>query len=207
MIGYASRTGTKRNLEALWDAGWRLLISPKGMTNPLERPWRYALDNGAWWAHQNGQPFDAAAFEFAVERFGPSADFIVVPDIVAAGRRSLEFSLGWLERLRGVAPLLLAVQDGMETPDVAGLIGPDLGIFVGGTTGWKEATMAEWCGLATSRGAHSHVGRVNTTRRIALCAAAGAKSFDGTSATMYVRNLAKLDGARRQPDMFVEAAP
>ena len=45
-------------------------------------------------------------------------------------------------------------------------------------------------------------GRVNTQRRIRLCAAAGADSFDGTSASRYAVTLPGLDSARRQPDLF-----
>ena len=51
MIGYASRTGTKRNLAALRDAGWRLLVSAAGRCEPLRghaASFAYALDNGAW---------------------------------------------------------------------------------------------------------------------------------------------------------------
>lgn len=210
MIGYASRTGTKRNLEALWQAGWRLMLSPKGMMNGLDPKWRYALDNGAWWAFQNKQPFDVPAFEQAVARFGPGADFIVVPDIVCGGVESLTRSRRWWENLR-LRPelrdvvLMIAVQDGFEPRHVAPMLGPKTGVFVGGSTGFKESTMARWCALARDHGAPSHVVRVNTIRRIALCAAAGADSFDGTSVTMFAKTLPKLDGARRQPDMFVGA--
>ena len=38
-----------------------------------------------------------------------------------------------------------------------------------------------------------HVGRVNTARRIRLCAEAGVNSFDGTSATMYACTLSVGD--------------
>lgn len=31
MIGYASRTGTRRNLAALREADWRLLVSARGV--------------------------------------------------------------------------------------------------------------------------------------------------------------------------------
>lgn len=41
MVGYASRTGTRRNLNALARAGWRLLVSAKGRT-PYRR---HALRN------------------------------------------------------------------------------------------------------------------------------------------------------------------
>lgn len=46
MVGYASRTGNKRNLAALRNANWRLLVSAKGELRT--EGMRYALDNGAW---------------------------------------------------------------------------------------------------------------------------------------------------------------
>ena len=79
MIGYASRTGTRRNLDALRRAGWRLMVSARGPLRP-ER-FGYALDNGAWTAFQRGEPFDVPAFDRAVALLGPGADWIVLPDI------------------------------------------------------------------------------------------------------------------------------
>jgi hypothetical protein len=49
---------------------------------------------------------------------------------------------------------------------------------------------------------HYHVGRVNTARRIRLCAEAGADSFDGTSVTMFSCTLPLLESARRQPSLL-----
>lgn len=121
-----------------------------------------------------------------------------MPDIVAGGLRSLDFSLTWLERLRGYRLLLLAVQDGMTEAHVASLLSPEVGIFIGGSTDWKWSTVARWAALARSKGAYCHVGRVNTERRILECARAGADSFDGTSATRYQVTLRRLDRARRQ---------
>lgn len=201
MIGYASRTGTRRNLAALRERGWRLMISPKGEVRTESM--LYALDNGAWWAFRAGKPFDEDAFIAAYGKFGAGADFMVLPDIVAGGMTSLAYSLQWLERLIPLAcPAMLAVQDGMTCSDIAPLIGPQLGIFVGGTTEWKLATLLAWGKLARERGASLHVGRVNTRRRIMLCAAAGADSFDGSSASRYVKTLPLLDNARHQPDLF-----
>lgn len=196
MNAYASRTGTRRNLAALRAAGWRLLVSATG-------PWRtegfrYGIDNGAWTAFKKGRPFDADLFRGLVDALGAGADFIVVPDIVMGGLASLEFSLTWLGRLRGVAPLLLPVQDGMVEADVASLVGSDLGVFVGGGDEFKETTMASWGRLARAKGAYLHVGRVNTARRIKLCAMAGADSFDGTSASRYAKTCQMLDNNRRQ---------
>jgi hypothetical protein len=131
VIGYASRTGTRRNLDALRRAGWRLMVSARGPLRP-ER-FRYALDNGAWAAFLRGEPFDVAAFEKAVTLLGPAADWIVLPDIVAGGTASLRFSLDWLDTLRdrpdlSGAQYLLAVQNGMEPRHVAPLLGAETGI-------------------------------------------------------------------------------
>jgi len=198
MVAYASRTGTKRNLAALRAAGWRLMVSAKGRHRTEGFP--YALDNGAWWAHQTGLPFDSVAFWEVYRRFGDGADFVVLPDIVGGGLRSLVFSLRWRARMEWRCPQLLAVQDGMTPALVATFVdvGPDLGIFVGGTTEWKERTLPAWGKLAKARGAYLHVGRVNTARRIELCALVGAHSFDGSSASRYVATLPLLDGARRK---------
>lgn len=94
---YATSTRTRRNVEALRQAGWRLLLTPDACT--LHAGFRYAVDNGAWGCKQRGVPFDAPAFVDLVERFGGGADFVVVPDIVASPD-SLEFSLSWLPKLR-----------------------------------------------------------------------------------------------------------
>lgn len=196
-MAYASRTGTRRNLAVLRAYGWRLIVSARGALRT--EGFGYGLDNGAWTAHQRGEPFEPAAFERAVALLGADADWIVLPDIVAGGLASLDFSLSWLPRLRGIAPLLLAVQDGIGKSDVADLIGPDLGIFIGGSTAWKETTLPTWGQVARDRGAYLHVGRVNSARRIALCAAAGADSFDGSSVTRFAVTIGRLDAARRQP--------
>lgn len=58
--------------------------------------------------------------------------------------------------------------------------------------------------LAVGQLAWCHVARVNTARRIAACAAVGATSFDGTSATRYAKTLPLLDAAKRQRSLFVE---
>lgn len=201
MIGYASSTGTKRNLAALRAAGWRLMVSAKG--RPQHQGFAYALDNGAWWAFQNGQPFDEQAFLRAYDRFAEGADFVVLPDVVAGGEASLAFSLEWRHRLgRPPCPLMLAVQDGMPTYEIAPHIGPDCGIFVGGSTEWKISSMPSWGILAEVYRAKMHVGRVNTARRIAMCHAAGADSFDGSSASRFAKTLPLLDNALRQPDLL-----
>jgi hypothetical protein len=162
----------------------------------------YALDNGAWTAYQKGEAFDVPAFEKAVAWGGDGADFLIVPDIVCGGLESLAFSMSWIPRLSGVCPLLLAVQDGIEPNNVRDIVGPELGIAVGGSTEWKEQTIPKWGKLASEAGAYLHVLRVNTCRRIDICRDAGVHSFDGSSVTRFAVNLPLLDGARRQLSLF-----
>lgn len=214
MIGYASRTGTRKNLAGLREAGWRLLVTATGVWRDEGFP--YAIDNGAyraWLEFQAGRRtanlLDLDLFYGLVAKMGAGADFIVAPDVVAEAERSLALTLEHLPILRERAPgvrILISVQDGHEhepyRSQIGRLLGPDTGVFVGGLTEFKESTMPLWCQMAHERGAWAHVARVNTARRIALAAAAGADSFDGTSASMYLKTLALLDGARRQADLF-----
>lgn len=208
MIGYASRTGTKRNLAALREARWRLVVSARGVLRTEGFP--YGLDNGAWTAFQRGEPFDVAAFERAVKLLGADADWIVLPDIVMGGVASLEMSFAWLRKLRrrkglAQATFLLAVQNGMDEPAIrrriARRLGPKLGIFVGGDTAWKLGTMGLWAKVSHERGAICHVGRVNTAKRIRACEAAGVDSFDGSSASRFEVTLRPLELARQQTDI------
>lgn len=201
MIGYASRTGTRRNLAALRAAGWRLLVSATGVHRHEGFP--YALDNGAWTAHQQAQPWDEGAFVRLVEAMGADADWCVVPDVVgdaAATMRLIDRWLPWV--LQRCPRALLGVQDGMRPQDVAHWLGPRVGVAIGGSTEWKEAQL----GGRVWRATWLHVLRVNTVSRIRLCAWAGAHSFDGKSASMYAANLPMLDTARRgmaaQQEMF-----
>ena len=207
MTPYAARATTLRNRAALLSHGWRLLLTPGQHEKPVDG-FKYALDNGAWSAYQSGKPFDGVGFLHAMERVGAGADWIVIPDIVAGGMQSLEFSRHWIPKLRKVGtPLLLAVQDGMAVEDVIPVLDlGNIGIFVGGTTEWKLRTLHEWGELAAFCHCHLHVGRVNTKRRIKLCQEARADSFDGSSATRYSVTLPMLDGARRQLHLIAVAA-
>lgn len=203
IIPYASRTGTKRNLASLRRRGWRLLVSATGVHRTEGFP--YALENGAFTAYQDNKPFNESRFETLLKTLGAGADWCAVPDIVGGGLRSLELSRAWLARvLSSCQRALICVQDGMTVADVADLIGPTVGIFVGGspTTTWKLDTMGQWSKLAASRGAWCHVGRVNSAKRIGICQRAGVTSFDGTNATKFSVNHPSLNAAVRQRQLF-----
>lgn len=197
IFSYASRTGSGKTLRALREHSWRLLVSATGVHRTEGFP--YAVDNGAWTAFNQKRPFNEALFSSVLKKLGRGADWVVVPDIVEGGLKSLEFSLRWLPRVASESRRqLVAVQDGMSPGDVECLLSPTVGLFVGGSTDWKLGTMRSWGELAAKRQCWLHIGRVNSERRIALCAAAGAHSFDGTSATKFSVNIPRLTRARRR---------
>jgi len=200
-MAYASRTGTRRNLDAMAAAGWRLLVEPSQLgryADPIP-PLPYAVDNGAWGCYQSGVSWDESAFLRLLGLVGHGCDWVVAPDIVAGGLESLRRSAEWLPRLEKYGQLrLVAVQDGMVAADLRDMLGPTVGIFVGGSTPWKLATLPEWGDLARDVGCYLHVARVNSAKRIRYCHHVGADSFDGTSVTRYAVTLPRLDDARRQ---------
>lgn len=208
MIGYATVTGTKRNVGVLRDHGWGWLFSAAGWLPT--HAWVAAQgieeccgDSGGWHFHQKGLPFDEAKYERFIDWIRPlKPRFVMLPDIVGGGMDSLSLSMRWHRKLResGI-PLALVVQDGMHPDQVIDRIGPGLAVCIGGSTDWKLETMPAWCAAAQSRGAWSHVLRVNTGRRIRQCERAGAKSFDGTSGSMFSVTVPALDRERRTQDI------
>ncbi len=201
VICYASLMGAGRNRDQLAAAGWRMLVSPAKPMDTAGMPW--CLDNGAWTAFQNEQPWDEAAFERALDRYGPGADFVVLPDIVAGGMASLEMSLRWSNRVLATANLvLIAVQDGMEPHHLAPYVGPQVGIFLGGSTPWKLAQAETWGRFCAERDLWFHFARVNTAKRFRLAHGAGATSIDGSSASRFGKTLPLLVNAAAQPDLY-----
>jgi hypothetical protein len=147
--------------------------------------------------------FDERRFLVGLRKLGRDADWTILPDIVSGGQASLDMSLRWMPTvLNECAHALLAVQDGLTPHDVRPFLGERVGIFVGGSTAWKLSSLSEWGTTATTQGCWLHVGRVNTAQRVALCAAAGAHSFDGSSVSRYAKTLPRLENARRQLDLF-----
>lgn len=83
-------------------------------------------------------------------------------------------------------PAALVLQDGM-TPEILPWAEFDH-LFVGGSTVWKVGPVAHLIiAEAVERGIATHMGRVNSHRRIALAAAMGCTSADGTFLRRAVR--------------------
>ena len=197
MIPYASRTGTKKNLAALREFGWRLLVSASGPHR--SEGFSYCIDNGAWTAFQKGTRFDEGRFMSLLDRLGAGADWIVVPDVVGDRVESLRLTERWLPRLERYPRLLVSVQDGMTYHDVRGWLGSSVGIFLGGSTEWKMATLDVWGIVSRDLPCYYHVARVNSEKRILMARSAGAHSVDGSNASRFSVTVPRLDRAVRRP--------
>lgn len=193
---YASQTHGKRNLKALRENGFSLLVTPDTFRRGAPvwdngTPAPFALDNGAYGCFQRGESFNWDSFNAMVNKLGDRAAWVVAPDIVAGGLESLRMSITWRANWDR-CPVLLAVQDGMTADDVAPYLNKNTGIAVGGSTEFKIKTLPIWSRLTCLNGSYLHVLRVNTRRRLTACALAGADSVDGTSASIYSVNAPKL---------------
>lgn len=109
-------------------------------------------------------------------------------------------------RRRGL-PIAFVAQDGCEV----GLVPPWWmfdALFIGGTTEWKLGhTAARLVAEARARGKWTHMGRVNTLRRLRYADAIGCDSVDGSSWARWRRTylddgLAALD----QPQLAIPGA-
>jgi hypothetical protein len=180
---YLGQTRSRKWLRKLCEYGFgEMTCRPALMPKRLP----FALDNGAYSDWVNKRPFDGAAFIEHVELVmmaGFRPDFLVVPDIVAAGLESLHFSIEWFPGLRplvGNVPLYLAVQDGMSHENVRPHLGLFEGIFVGGSDLWKKATVEGWVKLAHEYGLLCHLGRAGTFGKVRLALEVGVDSIDSS---------------------------
>lgn len=149
-----------------------------------------ALDNGAFGAYRKGYPFIESVFLRTMEKcyeLGLTLDFIVCPDMVAGGERSLEFSMRWATgRLSTCPRLSLVVQDGMTEEMLDNYVLSHFALlFVGGTVQWKWDTAQKWVRFAHAHGKKCHIGQVGQARYLKHARHIQADSVDSTS---LVRN-------------------
>lgn len=200
MKAYASRTGTKRNLAALRAAGWHLFVSAAGVHRHegfhfVIECGRWSVSTGALTEADCDDRYKALLASHGRDQF---CEGIVAPDVVNGGMDSWRLSLSWLETLleyqRQV--VYLVAQPGIPPQAVAEHLGPQVGVFIGGDSDWKERTAQSWARLAHERGAVCHMGRVNTRRRYLIASAAGCDSFDGSGPSRFEESLKEMERAR-----------
>jgi len=163
----------------------------------------FAIDNGAF------SGFRSEEFAALLKREEPNRSkclFVTVPDVVAAGRRTLEI---WKYRHNIVRhwPLALVAQDGMEDLEIPW--GDMSAVFIGGGDPWKDSKASlDIVKTAKTLGKHVHVGRVNTAKRFKLFAEAGADTCDGSGVAMYdhmLDDIARALSMKPEPTLWDEA--
>ena len=170
--------------------GLGIMISPSPTfeVRPIFSETFCAFDNGAFQSYRKGYPFLEKLFWDTLEKcylLKIKLDFLICPDIVAAGKRSLEFSLQWADKL-GSINTALPLQDGMIPDDIT----PDIRskfthLFLGGTKEWKSQTLNGWLLCSQGWKMPLHVGRVGTLALLKRCRDLGVDSVDSTN---FVRN-------------------
>ena len=106
--------------------------------------------------------------------------FATAPDVVGDWAATLNRSQPVLARIRQIGyPVALVTQDGATVSEIPW---DDIdGIFTGGSTSWKLSEDAfSIITEANRRNIWTHMGRVNSWRRIKAAMAGGYKSVDGT---------------------------
>lgn len=164
--------------------GLGLLITPQS-----HRPEQYDVADFPIWAADNG--CFTLGDEFSLEDFlgwlgsfsleaRETCLFATAPDVVEDWEATLERSLPVLEQIRALGfPAAIVVQDGATV----GTVPWDSidAVFVGGSTEWKLSPEAEEIlHYAEELGIWSHMGRVNSIKRMVEGARMGAWSVDGT---------------------------
>lgn len=106
--------------------------------------------------------------------------FAVVPDVLADPVATNARWTHYAAKVRRLGfPLAYVAQDGVRARDIP-WSEVDV-LFIGGTTDWKESPAVEGLLLdAQWRGKRTHMGRVNTYRRLQLARDWGCESADGT---------------------------
>lgn len=191
---YVGQTRSRKLIARLERLGFGEMTTRKEAP-PRRLPW--AFDNGAYLDFKARVPFKDREYLIALDRLAglQAPDFIVLPDIVAGGMASLRFSLEWVEKLRGYAPVYLAVQDGMGRNQIEQVLEdhPEIkGLFVGGTLRWKIATAAQWVQVAHRAGASCHYARCGAFARVRHALRIGADSLDSALPLWSETNLTRF---------------
>jgi hypothetical protein len=178
---YLSGAETPRmraGLEQREDLG--LLLQPRSHLEDSAMNYRFwAADNGCF---AQGDRFDAVAWLAWVAQLPRShrCVFVVAPDVLGDAAATLTRSAPYLEAIRELGfPAALVAQDGLEHLRMAWDSFDAL--FIGGSTEWKLSQAAfELAAEARERGKWTHLGRVNSRRRLLLGTENGIHSADGT---------------------------
>jgi hypothetical protein len=157
-----------------------VLSSPRRIYKTVEGyPW--AADNDAYLA------WDESRYRAMLEQITNMQDclFVTAPDVVGDSAETLRLFSRWRDEVAGTGhPIALVAQDGLNVNAVPWHAVD--AIFVGGTTVWKLGSAARRIvSEARFRGIWTHMGRVNSRRRLIYAQSIGCQSVDGTSFSRF----------------------
>ena len=195
MIRYLTGCAGKQVEGEAWRENIGLLVQPGNRYHRRVHLYpTWAGDNGAFTTVAGG--FDPVKFRAMLAQpellsAKDTCRFIVAPDrlVVRANGAVTGDALGTLEQFPAWAaeirqaglPVALVAQDGLEL--WLARVRWDLVdvLFIGGSTEWKLSSGALTCVLeARRRGKRTHMGRVNSFKRLALADSWGIDTADGT---------------------------
>ncbi|WP_213006096.1 hypothetical protein [Paractinoplanes toevensis] len=158
------------------------MIATPAAGNRVEPAVDWIADNSAFTGRYPG---DTAYLQWLCRRreHRGRCAFATAPDVVADSAATLSRSLPMLSRIRAAGyRAALVAQDGMTA---AAIHFPEIDVlFLGGTTGWKlGAAAADLVAAAHAHGVRTHMGRVNSLRRLRYADSIGCHSVDGTYLT------------------------
>jgi len=167
-------------------------------------PW--AADNGCFSAKWDAGRW-MAWLKAQVGYLG-SCLFAVVPDVVADASATRERFDRWAPPVAALGyRLAYVLQDGADE-----LPWDDFDVlFVGGSTAYKESMEASrWAAEAKARGKATHMGRVNSLRRMRIAEREGYDTVDGTflafGPDVNLPRLARMIRRAHEPSLFGSAS-
>jgi hypothetical protein len=158
-----------------------VLICPRAGNVAPERGTVWAADNSAF------SGFDDVIFSQMLRKIEGRDDcrFVTAPDVVGDHEETLKLWDTWADKIKGYGlPPAFVAQDGCM-PDMVPW-SEARAVFIGGTTRYKlgEAAAAI-VSEGNRRNIWTHIGRVNTARRILYAAALGTRSVDGSGFSRF----------------------
>lgn len=221
MIKYLTGASSKGSEEVAFERGLGLMIQPGNSYHLKVHLYPFwAADNGAFTKSPGGFSEERFRKMLAREHLREQAGgclFVVAPDrlevlsdgsVIGDAVGTLKMFPYWAREIRAAGfPVALVAQNGLETmlDQVPwGLV--DV-LFIGGDTEWKLSDAARVCLVeARRRGKGTHMGRVNSFKRLAHAASALIDTADGTFLMFGPKaNLPRLLGWPRDVNQGVQA--
>lgn len=178
----------EKALEPIKHSNLGRLLRPKDFSRAEDtsqrRPW--AADNGSF----GELGFNEKRFIDLLERVSglPRCCFIAAPDVVADMESTMKQWPYWRDTIRSYdLPVALVLQDGHLVSNVPF---DDLdAVFIGGTTEWKLGSEARAIVEEANRQSKwTHMGRVNSFKRMSYARSISCDSIDGSRYAMFQNN-------------------